>query len=63
VGNALAFALEGLVAGVQAMRLEYYELFSRIFTDEGRKFHPWYVPTAPSDSSGLSCKEVPCSLG
>ncbi len=29
-GNAVTFALEGLVAGVQALRLEYYELFSRI---------------------------------
>jgi V/A-type H+-transporting ATPase subunit I len=45
VGNALAFALEGLVVGVQALRLEYYELFSRIFTEEGRLFTPWHVPT------------------
>ena len=37
VGNAVAFALEGLVAGVQALRLEYYELFSRIFAAEGRR--------------------------
>jgi V/A-type H+-transporting ATPase subunit I len=44
VGNALAFALEGLVAGVQALRLEYYELFSRVFTGEGRPFRPWHVP-------------------
>ena len=35
VGNALAFALEGLVAGVQALRLEYYELFSRVFAGRG----------------------------
>jgi V/A-type H+-transporting ATPase subunit I len=41
LGNALAFALEALVAGVQALRLEYYELFSRIFQSEGRPFHPW----------------------
>jgi V/A-type H+-transporting ATPase subunit I len=43
VGNALAFALEALVAGVQALRLEYYELFSRIFAGEGRVFHPWHI--------------------
>ncbi|KAE8762172.1 V-type ATPase 116kDa subunit family protein [Georgenia thermotolerans] len=48
LGNALAFALEALVAGVQALRLEYYELFSRIFTGEGRPFRPWHVPTDPS---------------
>jgi V/A-type H+-transporting ATPase subunit I len=45
VGNALAFALEALVAGVQALRLEYYELFSRVFSSEGRPFAPWHVPT------------------
>jgi V/A-type H+/Na+-transporting ATPase subunit I len=41
VGNTLAFGLEGLVAALQALRLEYYELFSRIFTGEGRVFAPW----------------------
>jgi V/A-type H+-transporting ATPase subunit I len=44
LGNAVAFALEALVAGVQALRLEYYELFSRVFTVEGRPFRPWHVP-------------------
>jgi len=48
VGNALAFGLEALVAGVQALRLEYYELFSRVFQAEGRPFRPWHVPTEPS---------------
>ncbi len=57
VGNAVAFALEGLVAGVQALRLEYYELFSRVFVAPGRPFRPWHSPPAhPS-------KEVPCSPG
>ncbi len=41
VGNALTFALEALVAGIQALRLEYYELFSRVFASEGRPFRPW----------------------
>jgi V/A-type H+/Na+-transporting ATPase subunit I len=44
VGNALAFTLEALVAGVQAMRLEYYELFSRLFAGEGRPFRAWRIP-------------------
>lgn len=48
-GNAVAFALEGLVAAVQALRLEYYELFSRIFVGEGEPFRPWYVPTASKE--------------
>ncbi len=41
VGNVIAFALEGLVVTIQALRLEYYELFSRVFVGEGRRFHPW----------------------
>ncbi|MGG7569304.1 hypothetical protein [Streptomyces sirii] len=44
VGNALAFALEALIAGVQALRLEFYELFSRVFENQGRPFRPWHLP-------------------
>ena len=45
VGNVITFALEALVAGVQALRLEFYELFSRVFIGEGNPFHPWRIPT------------------
>ncbi len=44
VGNALTFTLQAVVAGVQALRLEYYELFSRVFVTEGRAFRPWSLP-------------------
>ena len=44
VGNALTFTLEAVVAAVQALRLEYYELFSRVFVTEGRAFRPWSPP-------------------
>jgi V/A-type H+-transporting ATPase subunit I len=44
LGNLVAFALEVLVTGVQALRLEYYELFSRIFSGEGHAFAPWSLP-------------------
>lgn len=47
VGNALTFTLEGLIAAVQALRLAFYELFSRIFMTEGRPFVPWRVPLRP----------------
>ena len=59
VGWAVAFALEGLVVAVQALRLEYYELFSRLFVRDGRPFRPWSlqlllstdaVPLNPDDS-------------
>jgi V/A-type H+/Na+-transporting ATPase subunit I len=49
-GNALAFALEGLVAAIQALRLEYYELFSRVFDSEGEPFRPWHVPLDPTEA-------------
>ena len=49
VGNALAFTLEALVAAVQALRLEYYELFSRVFDPSGRPFRPWHVPIVPEE--------------
>ena len=45
-GNAVTFALEALVAAIQALRLEYYELFSRVFQLQGREFRPWHVPTS-----------------
>jgi V/A-type H+-transporting ATPase subunit I len=44
VGWVVAFALEGLVVAVQALRLEYYELFSRLFTRDGRSFRPFSLP-------------------
>ncbi|MER6083449.1 V-type ATPase 116kDa subunit family protein [Streptomyces sp. NPDC001833] len=51
VGTALSFGLEALVAGVQALRLEFYEIFSRLFETEGRPFRPWHVPPAePADT-------------
>ncbi|MGW5419406.1 V-type ATPase 116kDa subunit family protein [Streptomyces sp. NPDC003943] len=46
VATAVSFALEALVAGVQSLRLEYYELFSRVFEEQGRPFRPWHVPMA-----------------
>lgn len=54
VGNALAFALEALVAGIQALRLEFYELFSRIFAGEGEPFRPWHLPLADLAEEGTT---------
>ena len=45
VGNALAFGLEALVAGVQALRLEYYELFSRVFDRRAGRSGPGTCPS------------------
>ncbi len=51
VGNVGAFALGALVAAIQALRLEYYELFSRLFAGTGRPFTPWYLPLDRSETS------------
>lgn len=38
LGNVLVMALEGLLTGIQALRLEFYEMFSRFYEGEGRPF-------------------------
>lgn len=40
-GNAVAIVLEGVVAAVQALRLEYYEFFSKFLHGEGLPFTPF----------------------
>ncbi len=52
IGNAVAFGIEALVAAIQALRLEYYELFSRVFEGEGRPFRPWRLPIEPAGPIG-----------
>jgi len=37
-----------VVPGVQAVRLEYYELFSRVYAGEGESFSPWSIPVTDS---------------
>lgn len=40
LGNVLVIALEGLLTGIQALRLEYYEMFSRFYVGGGKAFTP-----------------------
>jgi len=40
LGNILVMGLEGLIVGIQVLRLEFYELFSRFFSGTGRPFTP-----------------------
>ncbi|MBI3688248.1 MAG: ATPase [Actinobacteria bacterium] len=61
IGNALALGLEALVAAVQALRLEYYELFSRVFQTEGRPFRPWHVPTVTATERAGPALNTPTS--
>jgi V/A-type H+-transporting ATPase subunit I len=39
-GNLLVIALEGLSAGIQSLRLNYYEFFSKYFSGTGRAYQP-----------------------
>ncbi len=41
LGNLFVCAMEGLIVGIQVLRLEYYELFSRFYKGSGREFHPF----------------------
>ncbi|MCL2058495.1 MAG: hypothetical protein FWH01_05480 [Oscillospiraceae bacterium] len=38
--NALIIGLEGLIVGIQCLRLEYYELFSKFFKGDGKPYRP-----------------------
>ena len=40
IGNIIVIVLEGLIVGIQVLRLEYYELFSRFYTGNGREYKP-----------------------
>ena len=43
IGNVFVIALEALLAGIQVLRLEFYEIFSRFFEGQGRAFTPVVV--------------------
>ncbi|WP_031420311.1 V-type ATP synthase subunit I [Lachnoclostridium phytofermentans] len=38
LGNALVAGLEGLIVGIQVLRLEFYEMFSRFYSGTGKEF-------------------------
>lgn len=40
LGNLLVAALEALLVGIQVLRLEYYEMFSRFYIGDGRPYKP-----------------------
>ena len=40
IGNLFVMSLEGLIVGIQVLRLEFYEMFSRYFDGDGTVFNP-----------------------
>ncbi len=46
LGNVFVCAMEGLIVGIQVLRLQYYELFSRYYKGTGREFTPYQMQKA-----------------
>ena len=42
LGNLFVMGLEGLIVGIQVLRLEFYEMFSRFFEGDGHIFNPLF---------------------
>lgn len=40
IGNIVVMAIEGLLVGIQVLRLEFYEVFSRFYEGKGKPFTP-----------------------
>lgn len=38
IGNAFVMCLEGMIVGIQVLRLEFYEMFSRYYEGKGKPF-------------------------
>ena len=41
LGNAIIIVLEGMIVAIQVVRLQYYEFFSKFFTETGIEFSPF----------------------
>lgn len=46
LGNLFVCGMEGLIVGIQVLRLEYYEIFSRFYKGSGRAFNPYTKSTS-----------------
>jgi V/A-type H+-transporting ATPase subunit I len=42
LGNLFVMGMEGLIVGIQVLRLEYYEMFSRFYKGDGRAFRSFF---------------------
>ena len=60
LGNIIVCGLEGLVVGIQVLRLEYYEMFSRFYTR--REFHPYDNHAGKGKLGGICC-DITIKLG
>ena len=51
LGNLLVIAFEGMVAMIQGVRLEYYELFSKYFSGGGVEYKPFQINNSNSNET------------
>jgi len=47
LGNLFVLGFEGMIVGIQTMRLEYYELFSKFFVGGGERYRPLTLLSTP----------------
>ena len=50
LGNAFVMGFEGLLVGIQVLRLEFYELFGRFYDDGGIPFSPKVIDYSGRDA-------------
>ncbi len=43
LGNGIVIVLEGMIVAIQVVRLQYYEFFSKFFSETGREFKPFIL--------------------
>ncbi len=56
LGNLLIMVLEGMIVGIQCLRLEFYEAFGRFYRGEGHKFEPLVIREEPLKKLDLAKK-------
>lgn len=54
LGNIIIIGLEGLIVFIQALRLEYYELFTKYYRGDGIEYAPAEIKVVPSVTRRIS---------
>ena len=49
IGTVFIVGFEGLIVGIQTMRLEYYEFFGKFFKGDGVVFSPFTLKAKASE--------------
>jgi V/A-type H+-transporting ATPase subunit I len=52
LGNAVIVLLEGLIVGIQALRLQYYEFFTKFLVGQGVPYRPFTLAFRPPEALG-----------